>query len=69
MIENSEQEAGINDLGTLTIDNTANCSYKGTIRNGALAANGASTGLLALVKSGPGKLTLAERFAATTPAA
>ena len=58
VIENSEQETGINNLGTLTIDNIADCSYRGTIRNGALAANGASIGLLALVKNGPGKLAL-----------
>ncbi len=58
VIENAELEPGINNTGTLTIDNTANCKYVGAIRNGAFAANGASTGLLALVKSGPGTLTL-----------
>ena len=58
VIENAEQETGVANLGTLTINNAADCSYNGYIRNGDLAANGASTGLLALVKSGPGKLTL-----------
>ncbi len=58
IIENAEQETGINNTGTLTIDNTADCAYYGYIRNGDFAANGASTGLLALVKSGPGTLTL-----------
>ncbi len=58
IIENAEQETGINTGGTLTINNTANYSYNGAIRNGDFAANGASTGLLALVKSGPGTLTL-----------
>jgi fibronectin-binding autotransporter adhesin len=58
VIENAEMETGITSLGTLTINNTADCTYSGQIRNGDLAPNGASTGLLALVKSGPGKLTL-----------
>ena len=58
VIENAEQETGIANLGTLTINNSRDCSYNGYIRNGDLAANGASTGLLALVKSGPGTLTL-----------
>lgn len=58
IIENSELETGINTTGTLTIDNTTSCSFAGRIRNGALAANGQSTGLLALVKSGSGTLTL-----------
>jgi autotransporter-associated beta strand protein len=58
VIENAEQETGVANLGTLTINNAADCSYNGYIRNGDLAANGASTGLLALVKSGAGKLTL-----------
>ena len=58
MIENAEQETGIANLGTLTINNSSDCSYSGYIRNGDLAANGASTGLLALVKGGPGTLTL-----------
>ena len=69
IIENAEQETGINNTGTLTINNTANCTYSGYIRNGDFAANGASTGLLALVKSGPGTLTLlGRRIAAATPA-
>ena len=59
IIENAEQETGINNLATLTINNTADFTYYGRIRNGDLAANGASTGLLAVVKSGPGTLTLA----------
>jgi autotransporter-associated beta strand protein len=58
IIENAEQQSGISSNGTLTINNTANCTYGGYIRNGDFAANGASTGLLALVKSGPGTLTL-----------
>ena len=58
IIENAEQESGVDNTGTLTINNTADCAYAGYIRNGDLAANGASTGLLALVKSGPGTLTL-----------
>ncbi len=58
VIENAEQETGIANLGTLTINNSSDCSYNGYIRNGDLAANGASTGLLALVKGGPGTLTL-----------
>ena len=58
VIENAEQETGVANTGTLTINNTTNCSYSGSIRNGDFAANGASTGLLALVKSGPGTLTL-----------
>ena len=58
VIENAEQETGVANLGTLTVNNAADCSYNGYIRNGDLAANGASTGLLALVKSGAGKLTL-----------
>ena len=57
VIENAEQETGVSNTGTLTVNNTADCSYSGTIRNGDLAANGASTGLLAMVKNGPGKLT------------
>ena len=47
IIENAEQQTGITNLATLTINNTADCAYKGTIRNGDLAPNGASTGLLA----------------------
>ena len=58
IIENAEQESGISSNGTLTINNTANCSYGGYIRNGDFAANAASTGLLALVKGGSGTLTL-----------
>jgi autotransporter-associated beta strand protein len=58
IIENAEQQSGVASTGTLTINNTANCSYGGYLRNGDLAANAASTGLLALVKSGPGTLTL-----------
>ena len=58
VIENSEQESGVANTGTLTINNSKNCAYSGYIRNGAFAAGGASTGLLALVKSGPGTLTL-----------
>ncbi|MFZ1937098.1 MAG: autotransporter-associated beta strand repeat-containing protein, partial [Thermoguttaceae bacterium] len=58
IIENAEQQSGISSNGTLTINNTANCTYGGYIRNGDFAANAASTGLLALVKSGSGTLTL-----------
>ncbi len=62
VIENCEQESGINSNCTLTIDNSTDCTYSGHIRNGDLAANAASTGLLALVKSGPGKLTLSGSY-------
>ncbi len=58
VIENSEMETGISSLGTLTINNAADCSYHGFIRNGDFASNGTSRGLLAIVKSGSGKLTL-----------
>ena len=58
IIENTDQESGITNNCTLTINNTTDCTYSGHIRNGDLAANAASTGLLALVKSGPGTLTL-----------
>ena len=58
MIENAEMETGVTNLGTVTINNTTDCSYGGYIRNGDFASGGASTGLLALVKSGPGTLTL-----------
>ena len=58
IIENAEQKSGANNNCTLTINNTADCTYSGYIRNGDLAANAASTGLLALVKSGPATLTL-----------
>jgi autotransporter-associated beta strand protein len=54
VIENSDTETGVSANGTLTISNSADCSYNGYIRN---CASG-STGLLALVKTGTGKLTL-----------
>ena len=59
IIENSEQETGVTNTGTLTVNNTAACRYAGVIRNGAFAADGSSTGLLALVKGGSGTLTMA----------
>ena len=65
VIENTDQQTGISNLATLTINNTTDCSYNGYIRNGDLAPNGASTGLLALVKSGPGTLKLSGRYTAT----
>ena len=52
IIENCEQETGINNTGTLTVNNAANCSYSGCLRNGNTAA---SAGPLALVKSGRGR--------------
>jgi fibronectin-binding autotransporter adhesin len=55
VIENSDQETGIDDTGTLTIDNAAKCTFVGTIRD---SASGASASRLALVKSGSGTLTL-----------
>ena len=58
VIENTELETGINTLGTLTVNTAVDCSYNGYIRNGDFASVAASTGLLALVKSGSGKLTL-----------
>ncbi len=58
VIENSETETGINTTATLTVNNTTSCSYSGFIRNGDFASSGGSAGLLALVKSGAGTLTL-----------
>ena len=52
VIENTERESGLS-AGTLTVNNSANCSYSGYLRN----TNGGS-GTLALVKDGPGTLSL-----------
>lgn len=51
-IENTEGEKGIGN-GTLIVNNTVNCSYSGTIRD-----NAGGSGNIAIVKSGPGTLTL-----------
>ncbi len=53
VIENSEQESGVTNTGTLTINNSKDCAYSGYIRNGAFAAGGASTGPLAWSKAVP----------------
>ncbi len=45
----------VNSSSTLTVNNTANCSYNGIIRD---KYAGAGTGTLVLVKDGAGKLTL-----------
>jgi autotransporter-associated beta strand protein len=52
VIENTELETGRGN-GTLTINNSTNCSYDAYIRN-----NSGGSGTLALVKSGAGTLTL-----------
>jgi fibronectin-binding autotransporter adhesin len=52
IIENTQADTGIGN-GTLTISNTANCSFNGTIRN-----SNSGSGTLALVKSGAATLTL-----------
>ena len=54
VIENTELETGVSTGGTLTISNSADCSYNGYIRN----YSSGSTGLLALVKTGSNTLTL-----------
>ena len=54
-IENTENESGIASTGTLTINNSADCSYTGCMRD---SGYGYSTGTLALVKDGPATLTL-----------
>ncbi len=57
VIEHAESESGITADSTLTINNTADCSFNGYLRNGNYGTG--STGTLALVKGGPNKLTLA----------
>ncbi len=52
IVENTESETGVAN-GTLVVDNAADCSYNGRLRN----SNGGA-GALALVKDGPGTLTL-----------
>jgi autotransporter-associated beta strand protein len=54
VIENSELESGLAANGTLTVNNSADCSFNGYIRNYVSG----SSGTLALVKSGSAKLTL-----------
>ena len=54
VIENSELESGLAANAVLTVNNTADCSYNGYLRN----YNSGSTGTLALVKNGSAKLTL-----------
>ena len=52
-IENTEGDTGVGN-GTLIVNNSANCSYSGIIRDTAWGS-----GKLALVKNGAGTLTLA----------
>ena len=52
VIENSSQETGVGN-GTLTVNNAADCFYNGFVRDNYLGS-----GTLALVKTGPGTLTL-----------
>ena len=54
VIENTELETGLAAGSTLTLNNSADCSFNGYIRN----YSSGSTGLLALVKNGADKLTL-----------
>ena len=51
-IENTEGESGVGN-GTLVVNNTDDCSYSSYIRDTA-----GGSGTIALVKTGPGKLTL-----------
>jgi fibronectin-binding autotransporter adhesin len=55
VIENTQWETGVTTTGVLTINNTANFSFSGYIRDGNF---GGSTGALALVKNGSGTLAL-----------
>ncbi|MCC6125502.1 MAG: autotransporter-associated beta strand repeat-containing protein [Pirellulales bacterium] len=55
VIENTQSESGITNNSVLTVNNTVNYSYNGYLRD---RAGGTSTGTLALVKNGPGTLTL-----------
>ena len=54
-IENTENESGISNNGVLTVNNSADCSFTGSIID---SSYGYSTGTLALVKDGPATLTL-----------
>jgi fibronectin-binding autotransporter adhesin len=56
VIENTENETDITTGGTLTVNNTTDCSFNGYMRDGNY---GGSTGKFALVKDGSGTLTLA----------
>jgi len=56
-IENSHTESGISANGILTVNNTSDYSYNGHLRDKYYA--GTSTGLVSLVKTGAGTLTLA----------
>lgn len=55
VIENTQWEAGVSATGVFTVNNTANFSFNGYVRDGNF---GGSTGALAFVKSGPGTLVL-----------
>ncbi len=55
VIENTQSEYGISANGVLTVNNSANYSFNGYVRDGNF---GGSTGKLALVKGGSGTLTL-----------
>jgi autotransporter-associated beta strand protein len=55
VIENTQWEAGVTSDGVLTVNNAADFSFNGFVRDGNF---GGSTGKLALVKSGAGMLTL-----------
>jgi fibronectin-binding autotransporter adhesin len=54
-IEGLWDNTGLNTDSTLTINNTADCTFQGVIRN---AAAGSGTGRVILVKSGPATLVL-----------
>ena len=56
VIENTQYETGITSNGVLTINNSANFSFNGYVRDGNF---GGSTGALALIKGGSGTLALA----------
>jgi fibronectin-binding autotransporter adhesin len=53
VIENTWDETGAYALATLTVDNSAECSYNGQVKNTYVGS-----GLVALTKSGAGKLTM-----------
>jgi autotransporter-associated beta strand protein len=55
VIENTQFETGISLNGVLTVNNAAECSFNGYLRDGNF---GGSTGKFALIKNGPGALTL-----------
>ena len=54
-IEGLWDNTGLNTDSTLTVNNTADCTFQGVIRN---SAEGTGAGKVNLVKSGPGSLVL-----------